>query len=279
MADATTPTPAGNAPITQPAPQPPTTGSDQGGKKFAGKYESPEALEAAYLAAQSKISEYGEKYKGYDEYAKIGPPDKISEAITWARSMKQALDAGLLVPKDAAAPRTQPTTPTVPWESENWELQTDAQRSAALASHVQSEVKKYVDGIAGQYGDQIQSQLGRDAREKAIMLKAVQMAMRNPSVDVDALLNKAAEYSSKSPDELLDIALGNLTDTPESRQSKIEAEVSKRLAEELQKQQAKQWSDITVTPKPRFGRQPKGRQEEDRAILESLSKQGINLLR
>src|SRR5712675_285640 len=85
-----------------------------------GKFKDQAALEAAYTEAEKKITEYGTKYKDYDDYSKIGKQSEITEALDWARNVKTAMERGLLTPKQAEAAVAQgPQTSKAPWDAED----------------------------------------------------------------------------------------------------------------------------------------------------------------
>src|SRR5882672_7538295 len=86
-----------------------------------GKFKDQAALEAAYTEAEKKITEYGTKYKDYDDYSKIGKPSEINEALDWARNVKTAMERGLLTPKQAEQVVAQgPQSNKAPWDAEDW---------------------------------------------------------------------------------------------------------------------------------------------------------------
>ena len=241
-----------------------------------GKFKDQAALEAAYTEAEKKITEYGTKYKDYDDYSTIGKPSEIKEALDWARNVKTAMERGLLKPAAEAEASRQSNAPAkLPWDDDNWAYKPAGEQAKALAEYTQSEVKKYVDQIASQYGQQIQGLRATDGREKALLLKTLQAVAKNPNLDANEILAEAAQYAQRSPEELLDMVMEARLNTPETRSKEIEEKVAERVAEELQRQESKRYTDILQTSKPKFGRTTATREAENREILNSLAKQGI----
>jgi hypothetical protein len=241
------------------------------------KFKSNEDLLNAYTEAEKKITEYGTKYKDYDDYSAIGKPSAIKEALEWARNVKTAMEQGLLKPAaEAQATQQQQQQPSKhPWEDEAWAYKQPGEQAQAIADYTQSQIKTYVDQLASQYGQQIQSLRQTDGREKAIMLKTLQAVAKNPNLDANDLLAKAAQYAGKSPEDLLDMVMEMELNTPEARDKALEAKVAARVAEEQQKWEKSKFTDILQTQRPKFGRTPQNREAENRSILEALSKQGI----
>jgi hypothetical protein len=281
MAEATTAT-TDTTPTSQTSNSTPNPGFTMP-EKFAGK--TSEDIAKSYLELESKYGETSGKLKDYDSYSKIGKPEDIAQAIEWAKNMKQALDKGLLVPKgqqQQTAPVQNGSVPTEPWKADDWAYKSPAEQFQMMAEHLQNQNKSYIDGIAKQYGDQLQGLTAQDARQKSILLKAIKTAIKNPDTDPEELLAQAAEYAQKSPEELIEMVLEARGNTPASRQAEIDKLVNQKLAEKIQEYEARQLADITAQSTPRrpgFGQQAmKNREAENKAIIEGLAKQGIKLL-
>lgn len=252
-------------------------------EKFAGK--SAEDIAKSYLELERSYGERSSKLQELESYSKIGPADQVAQAIEWARGINAKIAAGELVPasqrKEAAKIASQAEN-THPWDSEEWAYKSPAEQSAAIAAYTQGEVKKYVDQIASQYGQQIQGLAGRDSKEKSILVKALKTAIRNPTIDPEELLNEAAQLAGKSAEELIDMVMDARSNSPESMQKKIDDAVAVKMAEARQKWEADQLSDLTkqvgpAKPRIRALGKSEGREAENRSILENLAKQGIRL--
>jgi hypothetical protein len=245
-----------------------------------GKFKDQAALEAAYTEAEKKITEYGTKVKDYEDYASIGKPSEIKEALDWARNVKTAMERGLLTPKEAqqAVNQGPPSQTRAPWEDDNWAYKQPNEQAQALAAHTEAQVKKYVDQIAAQYGQQLSGFRQTDGREKALLLKVVEAVAKNPSLNANEMLTQAAQLAQRSPEELIDMVMDAQMNSPEMREKAVEAKVATRLAEEQQKWEKSKFNDVLHTQKPKFGRTPANREAENRQILESLAKQGIRIL-
>lgn len=265
-----------STPATQPTSPAVVSTTPSEPAKILGKFNSQADLEKAYQEAESKITEYGTKYKDYDRYAELGPADKIQEALSWARERAAEIQAGKLGYQQAA-PARQTTNQEQPWAAEDWAYRTPDQQARAMSDYIQAANQRYIDAKAAEYGQQINGLSQRDAREKTILTKAIQLAISNPGTDIGTILEQAAQLGAKPPEELLDMAFKNLTNDPKRQEADFERRVAERVAEAQQKWEASKFSDITSARKPRFGRQNVTRQDEDKNILESLAKQNIRL--
>ena len=106
-------------------------------------------------------------------------------------------------------------------------------------------------------------------------MKALKAAIKNPGVDPETLLQRAAEMAQKSPEDLLEMVMDNQTNSPEMIQKQIDAKVAERLAEEKQNWERSKFADITASRKPKFTSRNTDRRSEDRALLETLAKEGF----
>ncbi len=273
-------------PVVNPAPASAPAPSDKSGpaftmpEKFTGK--SLEDVAKSYVELEKLHGDTAARQKDYDEYAKIGPVGDISEALSWARNMKAALDRGLIVPAgQAPAKKDAPAADSEPWSADDWAYKSPAEQAKAMSDFTQRQIKTYVDTLASQYGEQIKGLGARDGREKAILMKVIKTAIKHPEMDPEELLTQAAELGSKSPEELVDLVMETRSHTPEARKSEVDKLVETRLAEEKQKWEASLHSDLTSSaPRPRAFKAatPTTRQDEDRGIIEGLAKQGIRLI-
>lgn len=254
-------------------------------EKFVGK--SPEEIARAYLEVEKQHGKAAARLGTLDAYSKIGSPEQIQQVIDYARQVKAALDAGTLVPKGQEKPPTAAAKPDAkPWEADDWAFRSPAEQARAIADEVNRSAQELIEQRAAQYGKTIEGLAGRDAREKSILVKAIEAVRRNPSLSIEELLNDAAGLAQKTPEELIEMAFQSRLQTPESRSADIEKEVAKRVADEMQKRDAQKFTDFSrvTTPKAQLGRR-KGvdgyaqREAESRQIFESLSKVGIDLLR
>ena len=138
--------------------------------KLPEKFKTVDDLVKAYSEAETKITEYGTKYKNYDDYAQIGPPDQIKQALDWARNVKAAMDRGELRHQAEATATKQleqtPSTSSAPWDADDWAYKQPNEQSRAMFEYQQAETRKYIDGLAAQYGKQIDAFRQNDGREK-----------------------------------------------------------------------------------------------------------------
>ena len=246
--------------------------------KLPEKFKTVDDLVKAYAEAESKITEYGTKYKNYDDYAKIGPPDQIEQALNWAREVKAAMDSGKLrhvAEAEATRKIENQQQNTAPWDAQDWEFKPESERARAMFEYQQAQTKSYIDSLAAQYGKQIEGYRQTDGREKALMLKTIKAAINNPGADPEQLLERMAQYATKSPEELLQMVLDGQSNTPESRQKEIDRIVETRLAEKRQDWEKERFNDFTTSRKPKFSSKSTDRATEDRDILSKLAKEGF----
>lgn len=255
--------------------------------KFAGK--SAEDIAKAYSELESqhgKLTNEAGKYKEWDEVAKLGKPKDVVEAINWARQVNQALKEGKITYKQAQQAVAQGPGPQggndAPWDNENFDMLSPREQAKAIYDHQMNQgfnkTKSYIDEVAQGYGKQITDFGNMSKREQKLLFESIKAAIQNPGTDPEELLTQAAELASKSPEELLQMALQNKL-SPKTQEAEIEKRVTARLAEEEQKRQnetAKQISNATGR-RPTFGNRTKTRDDENRAILQTLEKQGIKL--
>jgi hypothetical protein len=150
----------------------------------------------------------------------------------------------------------------------------------AMYSYQAAQVQAMIEGKANEYGKQITDYTNNLGRQQSVLLKAVESAIRRGGdVSVQEILEQAAGIAQLPTDKLIDIALENL-DRPNTMKAEIERQVAARLAEDQQKRDNESLKaiDAQVGPRPRFGVQPRSRQDEDRMVVQELRKQGINLL-
>ena len=281
------------SPVNAPAPAAPASPAPSGqpadGFKMPEKFASakPEDIAKAYVELESKLGEQGKKLGVVSEYEKLGSPKEVSEALQWARDQYARIQRGELIPKSgqaSASPAAGPAGPQAPWQAEGWDFLPPAEQAAKMAQYnqqaVMSQVTDYVNKLAAQYGQQIEGFRSTQSREQSLMLKAIQGALKSGGqVDLQAALEKAAEMATKSPEEFIEMAMQSIVN-PKAQEQDIEAKVTARVAEELQKRSNQQIDELNrhASPVPRFAQQAfKDRNAENRAIVENLNKQGINL--
>jgi len=279
----TTPPSTLGQPATQQAPS--TSDGFAMPEKFNGK--SPEDIARAYVELEKQYGQASSKVGALDAYAKIGTPEQIIQAIEYAQMAKRAIDSGEYVPKGKIASPAK-TESSKPWEADDWQYRSPSDQADAMSTYTQSQVQKYVDGIAAKYGEQIQGLAGRDAKEKSILVKAIEAARRNPNISIEELLNDAAGLAQKTPEELIDMAFQSRLQTPETRKAEIDKLVAAQVAEELQKRDAQRFTDFAKAGVPRVQMGQRGsskvngfsqREAENKQIAENLAKMGIDLLR
>lgn len=263
-------------------------------EKFAGK--SVEDVAKAYVELEKMSGTQAAKLKNLESYEKIGAPEQITEALNWARGVKAMIEDGRLSPAQAKqalkegpqgsqqAFNSQNDEGSEPWSQEGWDFLTPAQQAKAMSSYVkgatQKEIKSYVDGLAKNYGDEIQNIGGNWKREQAILLKAITSALKTPGADINSLLQGAADLASKTPEELLDMAL-EAQSSPAKQQAEIARLVEERVAKITQDRDNDRMKALTgatrPSSRPKFGT-GKTRQDEDRSLMDELKKKGIDLL-
>ena len=243
-------------------------------EKFAGK--SPEDIARSYVELEKQYGSHAEKLKGLDAYSKLGTVDQINEALTWAREAYQKRQAGEWI--DKAAAKAAPSNPAAaPWDADDWAYKSPAEQFKAFSDYQQSQSKSYIDQIAGQYGQQIGSLAQRDAREKAILLRAVKAAVQNPGVDPEQILAEASGLASKSAEELIDMYLESRQNSPEALSKRIADETAKAVAAARQEWEAKQQEELYKPAGPPKSRLIKSQTREDefKLIQQNLAKHGI----
>ena len=281
-------------PVPQSTPAPQTGQSPQATpftmpEKFAGK--SAEDIARAYTEMERQMGTQASRLGDLDAYSKIGSAKDISEALDWARNMKAALDRGLIVPAgQKPAAQTTPAAPSRPWEDEAFAYKTPKEQFDAVYEHGRNDFTQYAQQLAQQYQTQLQQQVQaltqQDARQKAILMKAMEMGIRNPSVSPTEMLTEAATLATKTPEELIDMVLAARANGPEAIDKRVNDAVAAKLAERIQEHEAKQLADITsmATPKPKgLGARVASnglaaREAENRSIIDSLRKMDISLL-
>lgn len=258
---------------------PPTQQSSfQMPEKFAGK--SPEDIAKSYVELEKQYGSHAEKLKGLDAYTQLGTPEQINEALAWARDHYQKVQRGELVEKGKVQHKeVAPDSSKAPWDADDWAYKSPQEQFKAFSDYQQSQSKSYIDQIAGQYGQQIGNLAQRDAREKAILLRAVKAAVQNPGVDPEQILAEASQLAGKSAEELIDMYLESRQNSPEALQKKIADETAKAVAAARQEWEAKQQEELyrqAGPPKPRLGLlKSQTREEELKLITQNLAKQGI----
>jgi len=257
-------------------------------EKFAGK--SAEEIAKAYTELESQhgkaASELG-KFKGYEDVVKLGSAKDISDAIAWARQVNQAFKEGRITAAQAKqAKQDGPPVDTgngsqAPWDNEQFDYLSPREQAKAIAEYNKrssfDSTKEYIDGIAKQYGDQLQNWNGMNQRQQNILLKAIKQAIKNPDVDPEELLTQAAELAGKGPEELLNMAM-EARMAPKSMEAEVNKRVAAKLAEEEQNRINREAGMLSNSGRrPTFQKTNRSRDDENREILSKLKEQGINL--
>jgi hypothetical protein len=83
--------------------------------------------------------------------------------------------------------------------------------------------------------------------------------------------------ATKPPEEFIQMAIKQMLN-PGAQEADIEAKVTARVAEQLQKEHNKTLDGLAqqASPQPRFAQVAKNRQDETRQILDAWTKAGIN---
>ena len=278
-------------PVVTPAPASPAPA----GQPAAGSFTMPEKFKDAkledvvksYVELEGKFGEQGKKLGVVGEYEKLGTPKDVGEALAWARDTYAKIQSGELTPKQAqrqaeqrVADQRQGTQ--APWEDQGWDFLPPAEQSAKLAAYNQqavlSQVMSQVQKMAEGYGNQINQMRATQSREQSLMFTALQEALASGGkVDIKAALEQAAAMATKPPEEFIQMAIKQMLN-PAAQEAQISAEVTKRVAEELQKERNKTLDGLAqqASPQPRFAQVAKTRQDETRQILDAWTKAGIN---
>lgn len=271
---------------TTPAPAPSTTSTSAPAtsdfkmpEKFTGK--SAEDIARAYVEVEKKLGSRDE----WAQLAELGTggqkatPEQIRQAIEWARNTAGKINKGELVDASQVrhqAPTPPPATPQNPWEASDWEFKTAAEQSKAMADYVTGKTREYVNQVANQYGEQFNQFRTQQGTESSIMLDAITRGIKSGKDPVE-IMTLAANLKSKTPQELMDMALVNLTADADR-----EAEISKRVAEamavERQKMDNERLNLESGEPsgKPRFVSKNKP-SDVNKQIIETLRKKGIRI--
>ena len=276
---AATPTPASPAPAGQPA-----AGSSAVPEKF--KDAKLEDVIKSYVELEGKFGEQGKKLGTVNEYEKLGSPKDVSEALAWARDTYAKIQRGELTPKQAQQQAAQQAAVAdgaqAPWQDQGWEFLPPAEQSAKLAAYnqqavltaVRAEVAKLAEG----YGNQINQMRQTQSREQSLMFTALQEALASGGkVNLKEALEQAAVMATKPPEEFIQMAIKQMLN-PGAQEADIEAKVTARVAEQLQKEHNKTLDGLAqqASPQPRFAQVAKTRQDETRQILDAWTKAGIN---
>lgn len=245
-------------------------------EKFAGK--SAEEIAKSYVELEKQYGSHAEKLKGLEAYSKFGTPEQINEALNWARDAYAKIQKGDLIERAKVKAAEASTSPsTAPWDADDWAYKSPAEQFKAFSDYQQSQAKSYIDQVASQYGQQIGSLAQRDAREKAILLRAVKAAVQNPGVDPEEILAEASGLASKSAEELIDMYLESRQNSPEALSKRIADETAKAVAAARQEWEAKQQEELYKPAGPPKARLIKSQSREDefKLIQQNLAKQGI----
>lgn len=265
-------------------------GQPAGEFKMPEKFASakPEDIAKAYVELEKTLGEQGKKLGALGEYEKLGSTKDLAESLQWARDTYQKIQSGELTPRQAQRQaeqrqQQQQSTPQAPWAADGWDFLPPAEQAAKMSDYnakmVGAQVMEQVNKIAAAYGQQIEGMRATQSREQSIILKVLQAAQASGGkIDIAKALEAASEMATKAPEEYIDLAIQNML-SPEAQKAEVEKLVATRVAEEKQKMQNQQVDDLSriASPQPRFATKVfENRNAENRAIVEKLSKQGIN---
>jgi hypothetical protein len=250
-------------------------------EKFAGK--SAEDIAKAYSELESQYGKSQSAAKVAEAYARHGSPEDVQRIVEWATQADQMLKNGQLVKAGQQAKVSPLQAPANPWDADDWVLKSEGEKYNILSQKAIEAAQQHIDARAAEYGKQIEGIAARDAREKSILVQAIELARAN-NTPIETILSDAAEIGKKSPEELLQMALAARHNTPEARDAEVKKLVAAGVQEELQKREAAQMADFTRATTPRVSSLVRAHKEKDgfaqreaenRQILGKLSELGI----
>lgn len=252
----------------------------------AGATPAPDATDWA-----GKYSELESKYnslKGLEKYKELFPeatPEQVKEGVDWAVNIYKRVAAGELVEKGKLAQAQQalqqtPATSGAPWDQEGWELLPSAQQSRKLAEYMEQRVSALASAKEAQFRQAMEQTGNLTGRSQALLLKAIQAAIKNPNIDVNTVLQKASEAAQMPAEALIDQVISNSLNDPSAQEAKINKLVEERLAAKLQEEENKKLDLISQSSRIPRGLASTAKRtvaDENKEIFQKLAKQGIYL--
>lgn len=248
--------PAGGSETTRPAGGSGGTSSFTMPKEFEGKSAEDIAREFVGLKSQ-----YDELKPQYESYAKVGKPEALAQTVEWAKALYQGMSGGKAVILDTKTGQLRyvdpaELTPKQQQQSvqqQEQQIDYDELTPSQLRAKIREEMRAEMEGMVAAREKTLKE--GLDGSVKSIQTqndltrRVLQAIVKNPGMDVEQILSKAAELAQAPPDKLLEIAMGQLTvpDQIKRAQEQTRAEV---LAELKQKQE----NDQMAALRPQGGR-------------------------
>lgn len=197
--------------------------------------KTPEQIWADYQSSQQLAQSYRDALGGVTA-------EQAKQGWDWARGIAADINSGKV---KYASQETTPTEtkPTEVAKDEfglptNYEELSPREQALTIVKRLQDANKEALQQMVAAESTKantaIQDWITRSDQEKSLLFQVLEASRMNPKLDVKAALQKAAEFKSMSPDQLLAnaIAQASAPDPNAGFDEKVAAEVARRLQEE-----------------------------------------------
>lgn len=217
----------------------------------------------------------------YREYFPDATPDDVKQGVDWALNIYKQVREGQLVPKQApAAPAS--STPSAstepPWKQDGWEILPASTQAERLTEYQEKKLASVIAAKEQEFRGAMDNTGKLYGRQQNILLKALQAAQKNPSLDVNTILNKANEAAQLPAEALIDQIVEAASRSPEAEEARISKLVEERLATRLQEESNKKLDLITSQSRIPRGLASIAKRtiaDENKDILKQLAAKGI----
>lgn len=147
--------------------------------------------------------DYGELEGRYKRYADLGDPDQLSQSLTWARQVAQAIQEGKLVPP-SSAPQRQEAPQADPYEK--WDELTPREQAAIMRAELARDLSGTVKGEAETVRKQFEDFQRQQALQMQLAIQSLRLSQES-GVPFDELVAEATRLAGATPQQLLQEAL------------------------------------------------------------------------
>lgn len=218
------------------APSSPSTTPALSSSAATGAVDKPTSAAPASPSAEPPLQDWPDRYNKLEgEYAQWKrlkdagyTPEHLESVVRQAYEWDTEIKAGKLRRAEAPAPK-QPDLPAAdPFEK--WDDLDGRQQAALLRQVLAGDLTNSFKSDVEQIRTAIETNQKNVNTQQKLFQHAVELAIQNPGVPINEIVNEAMATASLSPEQLMERALQSRI-APSQNEAKIKAEVERRLAE------------------------------------------------